>query len=481
MLLRHTLLYLPAQFFGPAIQFVSIILWAYVLSPSDVGVVTLVIAMQEMAFALFFMWWSHYALRFISGFTGDARRWRFLSSESTALLICCVVQTAIVVPGLLLYFPNEMSPVALTATALFMLTRSLNNYMSERARSEAHIGLYTFIQTAGPFFGLAIGFVLLFSVSRSPGSVFAGFAIVQALTVVIAASMSDFARVGPRFDREILTAATKFGVPVMAAQLLALVAVNAPRFVVERFMGLAAAGMFSVGYGLGLRASSVAVMLVTAGAYPLVVRKMELEGVAAAYEQLAKNITLVALVVIPVAFGLLAVNDSVVDLLIPPNYREATYLVLPLATIGGLMRYLRAHTTDQVFLVRSRTVYTTAIAVIDLIFGVLSAFLGLHFYGIAGAAAGPMISGCVTFTASLLMARFVLDFRLPTRALIGIALAAGLMAVIVHAMPAGMGFWGLGLRVALGVVIYGGAVVALLPPARQIARTAANRIYARAS
>jgi len=37
MLIRHTLLYLPAQFIGPAIQFISIIIWAYVLTPADVA------------------------------------------------------------------------------------------------------------------------------------------------------------------------------------------------------------------------------------------------------------------------------------------------------------------------------------------------------------------------------------------------------------------------------------------------------------
>jgi O-antigen/teichoic acid export membrane protein len=477
MLLRHTVLYLPAQLLGPAIQFVSIILWAYLLPPAGVGVVTLVIAIQEVSFVLFFMWWSHYALRFISRYAQDAPRRRFLASEFAAILFGCSVQAAFVVPALLFMFPGDMRPVALAATILFVLTRSLNNYLSERARSEVRIGLYTFIQTAGSFFGLAIGIVLLNSVSRTPTSVFAGFAIAQGLTAVVAAFWSDFGRVFPRFDREILSEAAKFGIPVMAAQLLALIAINAPRFVVESAMGLAAAGLFSVGYGLGLRVSSVAVMLVTAGAYPLVVRKMEFEGVAAAYRQLAKNITLVALAVAPAAFGLLAVNGSLVDIVVPVDYREATVQVLPLAAIGGLLRYLRAHTTDQVFLLRSRTLHTTGIAAADLLLAVLGARLGLLFGGIAGAAAGPMISGFATFAASLVIAQIRMGFRLPARALIGVFLAAGLMAVIVHFAPAGPGLLGLAWRFLLGIVTYSSGVIALLPAARQAALSATMKFY----
>ena len=481
MLIRHTLLYLPAQFIGPAIQFISIIIWAYVLTPADVGIVTLIIAMQEMSFAVFFMWWSHYALRFISGFKGSERRKRFLSSELTALFICGALQSAVVIPALMLYFPKDMPPVALATTALFMLTRSVNNYMSERARSEAYIGLYTFIQTAGPLFGLVFGLALLFEVSRSPASILGGFAIMQTLSLLIAFRLSDLGRVRPRFDRELLFDAAHFGIPVMMASMLALVAINAPRFVVEHYMGLAAVGAFSVGYGLGLRASSVAVMLVTVGAYPLVVRKMEQEGVEAAYEQMAKNITLVGLVVIPVAFGLLAVNTSVVDLVIPPDYREATYLILPLATIGGLMRYLRAHTTDQVFLVRSRPGFITMISVVDLIFGVLSSYFGLRLGGIAGAALGPVISGAMTFAASLLLSRLILGFRFPVFPLLAITASAALMGAIVYNTPPGPGFLGLGLRVALGAVIYAGAIIALFPPARHRAFIAARKLSTRAS
>lgn len=149
--------------------------------------------------------------------------------------------------------------------------------------------------------------------------------------------------------------------------MLAIVAMNAPRFVVLAMLGLSAAGMFAVGYSLGLRASSFAVTLVTAGAYPLVVRKLHEEGREAAFAQLSQNMMLVALVVAPVAFGLIAISRSVTEILVAPEFREVTYLVLPLATIGGLLRYLRAHTSDQVFLLNLKPQYGTIIAACDLV------------------------------------------------------------------------------------------------------------------
>ncbi len=478
MLLRHTLLYLPAQCITPLVQLVSIIIWAHLLPPADVGLVTLIIAIQDMSFAAFFTWWSHYALRFITGFRDAAGRGRFLGTEGVAVALSTGLQLAIVTPLLAVFFPDQMTAGLLAAAIVFMTTRSLNNYMSERARAEAHIALYSIQQIGGPLFGLLIGLGLIAAGRPGVSSIFIGFIVAQGVCVGLSFAMSDVGRNGLRLDRTILRKAAGFGVPVMLASMLALVAMNAPRFIVEHFDGLAAVGRFSVGYGLGLRASSFAVMLVTAGAYPLVVRRMEREGLAAAYDQLGKNITLVALAVIPVAFGLLAVNTAVVDLMVPQDYRAVTYVVLPCATIGGLLRYLRAHTTDQVFLVRSRTTFTTLISTIDLVFAVASSGVGLWLYGIPGAAIGPMVSGAVTFTASLLLAQVLLDFRVPVRAFAAIVTAAAVMGVVVYLLPTGLGFVGLGLRIAVGGVVYAVGVAALLPLGRQLVASGFDRAMA---
>ncbi len=44
MLIRQTLLYLPAQLLAPLIQFATILTWAHILTPEAVGITTLMIA-----------------------------------------------------------------------------------------------------------------------------------------------------------------------------------------------------------------------------------------------------------------------------------------------------------------------------------------------------------------------------------------------------------------------------------------------------
>ena len=47
MLIRQTLLYLPAQLLGPLAQLAAIVLWTHWLDPNEFGLFTLAMAMQE--------------------------------------------------------------------------------------------------------------------------------------------------------------------------------------------------------------------------------------------------------------------------------------------------------------------------------------------------------------------------------------------------------------------------------------------------
>ena len=64
MLLKHTLLYLPAQFVGPLFQLLAMIVWTHVVDEHTLGAITLITATHELLQIGFLAWWSQYALRF---------------------------------------------------------------------------------------------------------------------------------------------------------------------------------------------------------------------------------------------------------------------------------------------------------------------------------------------------------------------------------------------------------------------------------
>ncbi len=468
MLIRQTILYLPAQIVAPLIQFASVLIWSHLLAPEHLGTVTMMVAIQEISYLTFFGWWSLSMLRFITGYTGPEERGAYLRSESGALALSLLLQTLILLPVLNWYFGQTLNGASLALALAFMLTRSFNDYMADRARAEAKIALYTFVQTVGPVAGFLVGLFWIWRVGPSSEAVLAGYVIAQIIGISAGILRTDFCRSIGRISGKIVREAFAFGATQSVSRLLAVVAINVPRFIIASTLGLAAVGLFNVGYSLGIRASSFAVTLVTAGAYPLVVKKMNQEGAEAAFRQLSQNMVLVALVVAPVAFGLFGINRSLVGLLVDPAYQAITLAVLPLATFGGLFRYLRAHTSDQVFLLSLKPVYGTVIAVVDLCVAVLAAWIGVLLLDVKGAALGPMIAGLATFTLSFALSRYRFGFRAPLGAFLRIAIAAAIMGGAVHMLPVATAPWMLAGQIAVGGVLFVGLTLLLMADERQV-------------
>src|SRR5213082_2715077 len=101
MLLRHTLLYLPAQFVGPLFQLVAMIVWTHLVDDRTLGVLTLVTATHELLQIGFLAWWSQYALRFFGRYQDANDAPRFYRTENAVLLASVVLQSAAVVGVLL--------------------------------------------------------------------------------------------------------------------------------------------------------------------------------------------------------------------------------------------------------------------------------------------------------------------------------------------------------------------------------------------
>src|SRR3978361_868241 len=102
MLLRHTLLYLPAQFVGPLFQLVAMVVWTHVVNEHTLGIITLVTATHELLQIGFLAWWSQYALRFFGRFQGGEEAKRFHRTENLILLVSVVIQSVVIVGTLFL-------------------------------------------------------------------------------------------------------------------------------------------------------------------------------------------------------------------------------------------------------------------------------------------------------------------------------------------------------------------------------------------
>lgn len=142
MLLRHTLLYLPAQFVGPLFQLVAMIVWTHVVDEHTLGIITLVTATHELLLVGFLAWWSQYALRFFGRYQHGTESFRFYRTENVVLLVSVILQSIAAICILLLVIAPDAKAGILLATVGYVITRSISLYIGERARARHQIWVY---------------------------------------------------------------------------------------------------------------------------------------------------------------------------------------------------------------------------------------------------------------------------------------------------------------------------------------------------
>ena len=464
MLFRHTLLYLPAQIIGPLFLLISVVVWTHVTSDSTLGVITLITASHELLQTVFLAWWSQYALRFFGSYQTSEGSHRFYRPENVVMLLSVLVQSVIAVVILRHVIAPDADEALTLAVIAYVVTRSFNLYIAERARVRQKITVYSIQTITGPALGFLLGLLMIRLWGEAPEWPIAGYAMAQFAAIVAVLPMIGFGRsIGP-VDRTILRDALHYGIPLIVGGGLGWVSLNASRFIVSHVLGLGAAGLFAVGYGLGQRAAVVAAMLVTASAFPLAVRQMEQGGSKLALRQLADNGALLAAVLLPSVVGIYMLRAEIVHLLIAAPFQAATLAILPLSALAGAIRNFRAHFGDQVFLLHKRTRLTIAINGVEAAIAVVAGIVMVSRWGPVGGAIASVIATSAAAVMSFSIGLSVFGLRPATSHLVRIAIATAAMSGALALMPPAARTLGVTLHIVFGAAAYAAALALLYAP-----------------
>ncbi len=478
MLLRQTILYLPAQIVGPVFQFVSAVVWTYYLPPAEMGAFALIVAAQELVYLGTLFWFGLYTVRYFDGTGGADARQSYLDTE---LLLFLAATAATFAAALLLPWLTSvvLTPGMVAASAVYMASRALVTHLTDRARTEADTLAYTVLQSVWPVLGLVIGLVLVEILGPTASSVLWGYAAAQVLSLLIAFARLGVGRSPRAAQRDMVQAALKYGLPLTFGAVLVWVANNGVRFVLEWTEGAAAVGLVTVGWALGLRAAGFASMLVTAAAFPLAVKRAREGGMAEGQAQLERNGVLLLAALAPAAAGLFAVSEPLVRLVIAETYREITVEVLPLAIVSGALRNFRLHFGEQVFLLNEKPEVPLVNDVVDAALTVVGAGIGLWLGGLTGAVEGAAVGALVSLVGTLVVAWRWYRFALPLRDGVRILAAAAVMGLAVGLLPTVPTVASLALAMAAGTAVYGALLAAFYPAETRLAAGWAARALGR--
>ena len=464
MLLRQTLLYLPAQVLGPIVQFFSIILWTYFLDPQQMGVFALITAAQEFGYVATLFWFTLYTMRYFDkGASPDAKS-VYLNTESGVMLAAGVVT---VIGALMLpMFVDAAWGQSLTAATLcYCLSRTIATHLTDRARTAADTLTYTVLQISWPVLGLGFGILFVKLYGASAANVLWGYAAAQILALLYALWRLEIGKVPSAFSRDSVRTALRYGMPLVIGGLFVWLANNGLRFVIEYKEGAAAVGLVTVGWGLGLRAAAFAAMLVTAAAFPLAVARAREGGMAEGQMQLVRNGILLLAVLAPATAGLWAISTPLVELLVAAPFREMTAAVLPWAIVAGAVRNLRIHFGEQVFLLREETRVPLVNDIIDGLTTIAGGAIGLAYGGLPGSVMGAAVGAVLSLAITLACGAIWHKFTFPAGHLIRIVGATAVMVLALQFLSVAPALWSLACAIAVGGAAYAAALAVLYPGA----------------
>ncbi len=467
MLLRQTLLYLPAQVLGPLVQFISIILWTYFLSPEEMGVFALIAAAQEFAYTIALFWFTLYTMRYFDGAAGDASRKAFLNTES-GVMIAAIIGATLGILTLPLFIDARWNGSLLLASVAYGVSRTVATHLADRARTSADTLTYTVLQITWPVLGLVLGLLLVTHVAPTAASVLWGYAAAQTIALLYAFKRLSFGMQPFAISRDMIAVALRYGMPLVLGGLFVWLANNGLRFVIEQQEGAAAVGLVTVGWGLGLRAAAFAAMLVTAAAFPLAVTKSRDHGMAEGQAQLIRNGILLLAILSPAAAGLWAISTPLVERIVAEPFRAMTATVLPWAIIAGAARNMRIHFGEQVFLLREETRVPLANDALDGLLTIVGGSLGLIAFGLPGSVIGAAIGALIALVATLACGAYIHQFTFPVEHLLRITVATGAMLLALSVIPVAATALSLAIAIMVGAAVYTLALAALYPQAAAI-------------
>jgi len=453
MLIKKTIQNLPAQLLAPLAQFLSIVAWTHLANQETIGLVTLITSSQELFNAVVLLWWTQFFMRHYHEYKNSNNSDLFFGTSRLLVALIASVQVVLAVINLRIIYPTADINLFLVVSG-FVFFRCINQYLCVVAVTEGSALRNSVHTLSGPFFGLLIGLFLLKINYPSPIWPLLGYLIGEFLGVVFFVLFP-----GKKlylkfcFDKKIVISAVKYGGPLPIQGLLSWASTNISRYLVTWQLGLSMAGNFAVGYGLGIRAGSMAAMVVTVVALPLAIKihhqKGELEGI----RQLSHNSVLLLGVMVPSLVGLAVLNNYIIDFMLAEDYKNSTKDILVWSLVaGGAISYV-SHFLNHIFFLKKKTIWLPVIEFVVLVCTVVLSFFLIEKIGLAGAVIGVVIPKFFQIIVLLPILTVTLGLLVPWSDYARIFTAATLMAVFVHYTD---WYFNLGfvISVIVGVFIY---------------------------
>lgn len=459
-LLRHTVLYLSGRLATGAVGLLTLAAFTRVLSPTDYGRYTVIIAIVSLIAGVGFQWLRQGLVRFGTG--ESAKPAALLGTMGVLFAALIGVMTVVAAAIAIERFDLGISSPELAVICGLAVTQAWFELATDAARTEFRPWRYsaaTFIRAA---LSLVLG-VAAALLTHQVVLVVVGIALGYLLSSFVAAPrwLVGLLHLGSA-TMEQAKGLLGYGLPLAGTLGMTFILDTADRLMLAGMHGYAEAGVYASSYNLAQFSIGTALSGLSLGALPLAVSTFRSGDLKRAKALLDRNLLLGFAICLPAVAGL-AVTAPVLDRLLLGNYvsgrSDVVTIIIAFAT--GLAA-LRAYCVDVVFMLHRRTWVQGLIIASSALFNVGLNFFTIPRWGATGAAAASLAAYLIAMVGSAFLSTRFLQLSISISDATKIAAATVVMAGIVYIVLRAQGQWvNLFCAILAGAVTYALTVLAL--------------------
>lgn len=454
--IRHALIYSWGRLIPSLVNFVAIAVYTRIASPADFGTYALTFAYATLAGTALFQWVRLSVMRLLQK---EDRNSDLLPTVGLAYvaLVAVVVLVNIALPALV---QDDGLLTLWRLGSLVMLAQTWFDLTVDVLRAQLRPTGYGLANVVKALIAIASSTLLLY-VSPSPSSLLIGAAAANIVPgLVFGRALVAGMRKGSPSTAAAASVVT-YGLPLAVSLLLSATVRLSDRVMLSWYADSAVVGIYAASYDIAQNVLEALMGVAAAGGFSLAVRELEQAGRAAARAQLAQNLALLVAISAPAAVGLALVGTQFATLYLGAEFAPPSAWTIPLISLAVLMSGLRAYYVDHAFQLASQTrilvLATGAAATLNVVMNLLL----IPTYGIDGAVVSTIVAYGIALALAIVASRRVFRLPGPNTDALKSAASAGLMAVVVIALPDHESLRFTLVHVTTGVVSYGTFMIAL--------------------
>lgn len=456
MLLKHTALYGVARSISGILNFVAVAAYTRLLQPAEYGEYSLVVAGVGFCNVIFFQWLRLSLLRFYPIYKDDKQSFLSTLLAGFVVLVFLTAVIGLLLVSTLLDHLNRgliaLGIPLLWATAWFELNLEL-------ARNYLQPVWYGIIIGAKSVIALIVGSIAVLMGFGGYGPLI-GLLFGMLLTSVCW-GWEQWKGIHPKPVHPILREFFRYGLPLTGVFALEFVVSASDRLLLGALVGISEAGLYSATYDLTRQGITMLLVIVNLAGYPLAIRALEEDGIAAAREQLRRNALLLLMIGLPASAGLVLLAPSIAHVALGGPFVDVAVSIIPITVAAALVAGLKVFYFDQAFQLGRWTLGQVWVLVVVVGGNLLLNLWWIPAHGVRGAAWATVVAYTIGLVGTVILGRRAFPLPFPWR-------DGGKLVVATAVMALGLSFIGqtekwylLGINIIVGALIYVMTVFAL--------------------